>query len=253
MQHLLLENGLPKEEADKIPATGPNGRLLKGDVLAYLGRIQESYAIEQSERIGKLAHLDLSNIKLAPPKKDAPKKPSPATDAAPIIEDLPSEIRLPVSLKAVYEVQKRVQNSIGVFLPLSTFIARATELANEDLPSSKIAKPTANELFNAVLGLDKVSGRTSQGSFIPQVTALPPTSLGLTRSSPLKKPDIIDLLSGQRPVSRTTKAPVTGAAGVVAPVNVFSVSVPKGDEQRAQIFLERVKAVLEAEPGRLVV
>ena len=36
-------------------------------------------------------------------------------------------------------------------------------------------------------------------------------------------------------------------------MNVFSVSVPKGDEKRAQIFLARVKSVLEAEPGRLVV
>ena len=54
VQHLLRENGLPKEEADKIPATGPNGRLLKGDVLAYLGRIKDNYTSELSERIAKL-------------------------------------------------------------------------------------------------------------------------------------------------------------------------------------------------------
>jgi hypothetical protein len=35
-------------------------------------------------------------------------------------------------------------------------------------------------------------------------------------------------------------------------VNVFSVTVPKGDEKRAEVFLERVKSVLESEPGRLV-
>jgi len=34
---------------------------------------------------------------------------------------------------------------------------------------------------------------------------------------------------------------------------VFSINVPKGDEKRGQVFLERVKTVLEAEPGRLVV
>jgi hypothetical protein len=28
--------------------------------------------------------------------------------------------------------------------------------------------------------------------------------------------------------------------------------VPKGDEKRAQLFLDRVKMVLEEEPGRLV-
>ena len=46
---------------------------------------------------------------------------------------------------------------------------------------------------------------------------------------------------------------MTGAAGVAGPLNVFSVSVPKGDEKRGRIFLERVKTVLEVEPGRLVV
>jgi hypothetical protein len=29
--------------------------------------------------------------------------------------------------------------------------------------------------------------------------------------------------------------------------------VPKGDEKRGRVFLERVKSVLEVEPGRLVV
>jgi pyruvate/2-oxoglutarate dehydrogenase complex dihydrolipoamide acyltransferase (E2) component len=251
VQHLLKENGLPKEEADKIPATGPNGRLLKGDVLAYLGKIEESYAAESSARIKKLTHLDLSNVKLAP-KKEAPAK-KPAAEAPVAAEELEVEIALPVSLKAVVECQKRVQESIGVFLPVSTFISRATELANEDLPKSKTAKPTADELFNAVLGLDKVAGsRVSSGRFIPQVTALPPTTL---RASPpaSKKLDIIDILGAKKPAGRSTRPPVVGAERVIGPINVFSVSVPKGDEKRGHVFLQRVKSVLEAEPGRLVV
>lgn len=251
--HLLKENGLPKEEADKIPATGPNGRLLKGDVLAYVGRIEESYAAEQSERIGKLAHLDLSNIKLAAPKKSAPPEKAAASEAQPIAEDPDVEIALPISLKAVKECQKRVQESIGVFLPVSTFIARATELANEDLPRSKTAKPSSDELFNAVLGLDKAAKKQySRGHFTPQVTSLPPTTLRVT-SPTFKKPDILDILSGGKSVAHATKAPVVGAERVVAPVDVFSVSVPKGDEKRGHTFLQRVKTVLEVEPGRLVV
>ncbi|KAF2264328.1 hypothetical protein CC78DRAFT_232354 [Lojkania enalia] len=253
--HLLKENRLPKEEADKIPATGPNGRLLKGDVLAYLGRIESSYSAEQSERIGKLAHLDLSNIKLAAPKKEAvPEKPAAPVEAPPAIEEEPDvEIALSISLKAVLEVQKRVQESVGVSLPISTFIARATELANEDLPRSRKAKPTADDLFNAVLGLDIVTRKTSLGSFTPQVTALPATTVGVTKPATTKKSDIIDILAGKKS-GRPAKAPAVSAEkGVVGPVNVFSVSVAKGDERRAQVFLERVKSVLEAEPGRLVV
>jgi hypothetical protein len=194
----------------------------------------------------KLSHLDLSNIKPMA-KKEAPKKP--AAEAPAVSEDLPVEVALPVSLTAVMECQKRVKDSIGVFLPLSTFVARAAELANEDLPRSKVAKPTADELFNAVLGLDKISVKYSRGNFIPEVTALPPTTISNKRA-PAPKSDILDMLAGKK---SPAKRSVTGAAGVVGPLNVFSVSVPKGDEKRGRVFLERVKTVLEVEPGRLVV
>lgn len=253
VQHLLRENGLPKDEADKIPATGPNGRLLKGDVLSYLGRIEGSYAAESSQRIGKLSHLDLSNIKVAAPKKDVPSKEASAASEAPI-SDPDVEIALSVSLKAVIECQKRVQESIGVYLPVSTFIARAAELANEDLPRSKTSKPSADELFNAVLGLDKVAGKKyARGQFTPQITAMPLTTLR-TKPSTAKKADIMDILAGKAPVARSRKTTaIGGAERATALLNVFSISVPKGDEKRGQVFLERVKSVLEAEPGRLVV
>ncbi|KAH7402621.1 pyruvate dehydrogenase protein x component [Pyrenochaeta sp. MPI-SDFR-AT-0127] len=253
VQHLLLVNGLAKEEADKIPATGPNGRLLKGDVLAYVGQIAGSYPSELAERFKTLSHLDLSNIKTAP-KKEASQKPAAAAEASLATEDLNIEVALPISLTAVVECQKRVKDSIGVFLPLSTFVARAAELANEDLPKSKTAKPSADELFNAVLGLDKVSGQKySRGQFVPQVTALPPTLLQSARAPGTKKPDVLDVLAG-KVSTRGVKAPaVGGAETVVGPLNVFSISVPKGDEKRGRVFLERVKSVLEVEPGRLVV
>ena len=76
VQHLLKVNGLPKEEADKIPATGPSGRLLKGDVLAYLGKINESAGSEVAARLKKLSHVDLSNIKLMS------QKPKPVSEKA---------------------------------------------------------------------------------------------------------------------------------------------------------------------------
>ncbi|CBX94561.1 hypothetical protein LEMA_P120520.1 [Plenodomus lingam JN3] len=250
VQHLLEVHGLPKEEADKIPATGPNGRLLKGDVLAYVGQISNSYPSELADRFKVLSHLDLSNIKVAA-KKEAPKK-APAATAPAAAEEVDIQVAMPLSLTAVLECQKRVKDSIGVFLPLSTFIARAAELANEDLPKSKTAKPSADELFNAVLGLDKVSGQKySRGNFIPQVTALPPKTLQSSRSSETKKPDLLDILAGKSS-GRKAKASA-GSEKVAGPMNVVSISVPKGEEKRGQVFLERMKTVLEGEPGRLVV
>ena len=249
VQHLLGLNGMSSSDADQIPATGPNGRLLKGDVLAYLGKIPKDYSSEASERIEKLSHLDLSNITLAEPAKkpEAPRK----AEAAPKIQ-LPSEteIAVPISLAAVIAVQKRVQDKLGIFLPLSTFVARASELANEDLPASK-RKPTADDLFNSVLGLDKVGSSSSRGRYIPEITALSPVPPPVPRKA--KKADIIDVLSapkGRRAEVRPEDLPA--ALGVSAGDNIFSVTAKVGEEERVTEYLERLKLALEKEPGRLV-
>ncbi|TVY47601.1 putative pyruvate dehydrogenase protein X component, mitochondrial [Lachnellula occidentalis] len=247
--HLIHEQGLEQADVDKMTPTGPNNRLLKGDVLAYLGSISSSYPTELSAKIQRLSHLDLSNIKLAPP----PAAPKPAQESAPTSPPVAEvlEVAVPISMSSVIEVQQRIQKTLGIFLPLSTFIARATDVANDDLPQSKLHKPSADELFNQVLGLDKVSSVYGvRGAFLPQITALPQAAPATKPRKPAAKSlDIIDILSGTAKPSKLAPKP---APGMSASVNVFSVTVPKGDKKRAQIFLDRVKTVLEGEPGRLV-
>ncbi|KAF2486498.1 hypothetical protein BDY17DRAFT_291602 [Neohortaea acidophila] len=250
VEHLLHANGYSTSEVDKIPTSGPNGRLLKGDVLAYLGRINKEYPEKQSKRIEKLSHLDLSNIRIS--KKEAT-KPAQADKAKSAAAELPqeTEIALPITLSAVIATQKRVQDSLGIFLPLSTFIARASELANEDLPPSRNRKPTADELFNSVLGLDQIH-HSSRGSFIPQIMGISNPPLVASRAL-AKKPDIIDFLApkaAKRKVSPVTAAPA--AVGVSPSGNIFSVTARVGEEARAAEYLERMKVALEQEPGRLV-
>lgn len=252
VQHLIHEKGLSEADIEKMTPTGPNNRLIKGDVLAYLGSVSSSYPTELSEKILKLSHLDLSNIKLAAPAPaPAPaKKPEPAPE--PVIED--REIAVPISLASVLEVQRRVQKSLGIHLPLSTFVARASDFANDDLPRSKNYKPSADELFNQVLGLDKVTSESGvRGDFFPQITAL---SEGAPVARPAKAAakgaDILDILSGKTKRAPSSSKTAKPSPDTSAAVNVFSVTVPKGDEKRAHVFLDRVKSVLEGEPGRLV-
>ncbi|KAI4096539.1 MAG: hypothetical protein LQ344_001047 [Seirophora lacunosa] len=259
---LLHEEGIPAADVDKIPATGPKGRLLKGDVLAHLGRISRSYPSEQSARISKLGHLDLSKIHVAPPAK-APARLPAASEELPHMQEAEvepgTEVAVSISLKSVLEVRERIRKTLGVTMPLSTFIARATDVANDDLPRSENYKPSADELFNQVLGLHKVNIKTSRGAFTPQVTALP--SLSHTSQAPAgpgKGPDIIDILTGNQPTKARPRiglpppGVLTGAESGAA-TNVFSVSVAQGEEKRAKIFLERVKTMLQVEPGRLVI
>ena len=255
---LLHEKDLSLSEADNIPASGPKGRLLKGDVLAYLGQIDKSYPSEQSARITKLGHLDLNNMKVAPPKEAAKTPPSKATSPPPAEKSLDTEIAIPISLSSVLAVQKRTQETLGVTLPLSTFLARATELANEDLPRST-APPTADELFNDVLGLNNISTQVSRGDYIPQITALPSRPMLSERTGPRReeKEDIYDILTG-RPTLSSAKRPAVPPAGIMGgsrpgdSTNVFSVNAAKGEEKRARVFLERVKTILQVEPGRLI-
>lgn len=255
---LLHENGLDASKADEIPATGPKGRLLKGDVLVYLGKARSDSAASVQARYDKLAHLDLSNIKVAEKKN---KKPAPETDdkaagaGKPAAEEA-LQVNLPISLASVIEVQNKVRDTLGVFLPLSTFIARAMDVANDELPLARDHKPTADELFNQVLGLDKVGPRGSQGHYVPQISALPPPaslSLGRTFGGAAAKADIYDILAGgAAPAKKAAAAAPAGRSGLSTGVNVFSLKVPKAEEKRAKVFLERVKGVLENEPGRLV-
>ncbi|KAL2128602.1 hypothetical protein VTI74DRAFT_8953 [Chaetomium olivicolor] len=247
--HLLKENGLDESAISGITPTGPNGRILKGDVLAFLGKINAKTPSEVSSRFEKASHLDLSNIKVAKapePKKVIVKEAAPVPPPAPV----KSVVTVPVSLSAVVEAQKKIQKSLGVFLPLSTFIARASEVANDELPLPAGYQPTADELFNQVLGLNKVARpKVSRGHYIPQIAALPPASL-LSRPTASKKADIIDILAGSKPKPAAKKTAVLPGASTGP--NVFSLQVPKAEERRAQVFLERVKVVLENEPGRLV-
>lgn len=243
--HLLKINGLDASVADNIPATGPNGRLLKGDVLAYLGKINAETPSEIESRYKHASHLDLSNIKVAkaPEVKKVEKAPEPAAPRAP--EKI--SVSLPVSLDAAIEVQTRVQKKLGIYLPLSTFISRASDLANEELPLPAGTQPTADELFNQVLGLDKVGPKSSRGHYLPQIAAFETASFVPSKSAG-RKSDIIDLLSGAGPSRRPSQKQSVSAPGS----NFLSLHVPKTEERRAKVFLERLKLVLEVDPGRLV-
>ncbi|KAI0388640.1 mitochondrial pyruvate dehydrogenase protein x component-like protein [Xylariaceae sp. FL0594] len=253
--HLIKENKLDESAISEMTPTGPQGRLLKGDVLAYLGSISANRPEEIMKRFNHNAHLDLSNIKIAAPKEVAKKaEKAPVKEAAPIPEDL--LVSLPISLAGVIEVRKKLEDTLGTFVPLSTFLERAAEVANDQLPLPSNYKPTADELFNQVLGLDQVGPKSSRGRYLPQIAALPPSSLtGVAPRPKAKKVDVIDFLaatSNKKKAAPKARTASPGQAGVSTGTNFFSLKVPKEEEKRAKVFLQKLKVVLETEAGRLV-
>lgn len=250
---LLHQQGIPDSEVSKIPATGPKGRLLKGDVLAYLGSIQADYPAEQAARLEKMAHLDLSNIKIAPPP--APPKPVETPAFEEDLPELPSDISVAasISLESVLSTQKRIKETLGVTVPLSTFIARAIEIANDDLPRSPFSQPSASELFDQILGAPPIV--TGRGNYIPEINAVPIDEFESYEEEEHVEEDIIDILAGNvnSPERRSAAvAPVESSGPTPAALNVFSVTVPAGEERRAKTFLDRLNTVLTVNPGSLV-
>ena len=65
--------------------------------------------------------------------------------------------------------------------------------------------------------------------------------------------DVYDILTGT-PMRRAKAVPLAGrgGGGEGGETNVFSVVAARGEEKRARVFLERVKNVVEGEPGRLI-
>lgn len=196
--------------------------------------------------------LDLSNIKIAPPP--APPKPAATPAVEEALPELPSDISVAasISLESVLSTQKRIKETLGVTVPLSTFIARATEMANDDLPRSPLSQPSASELFDEVLGAAPVL--TGRGSYIPEINTVPIDEFESYAEEEYVEEDIIDVLAGNVTPKRSSApvAPVESNISIPAALNVFSLTVPAGEERRAKTFLDRLNTILTANPGSLV-
>ncbi|KAL7789890.1 hypothetical protein V8C37DRAFT_190700 [Trichoderma ceciliae] len=252
---LVHERGISKEDVSRIKGTGPNGRLLKGDVLAFLGAINADRPATVSSHLTKLAHLDLSNIKVAEKKPAAAPKEPEAAPKAPKAEPKPEKVlvELPIALGNVAQLQRRLLDSADVSVSIATFISKATAFANSRLPV--VPRPsTRNELFDEVLGLGKVKAtKYSQGAYIPTV---PDFSFAASRRTSTPKSDIIDILAGSAKksgsLSAQRAAPRLDARLAADGSHTFSLLVPKEEKARAELFLERCKLALEEVPETLI-
>lgn len=217
-------------------------------MLAYIGSIASDYPSAQAAQLAKLSHLDLSNVKVAPAAKPAEKEQK-APEAVAAAPPATASVAISISLAAVLSVQRKMQKKLGTRIPVSEFLARASELANEELPRARTEKRSADELFDELLGEPAIM--TSRGDYIPELNVVEVSQGGSRRGG--VKEDLIDFLAGKKEQKTTVaETPLVEEQNVMAADNVFSLTVPVGDEFRARTFLERVQALLQTKPGRLV-
>lgn len=130
---ILHENNIDRNTAlNDIPATGPKGRLLKGDVLAYLGKISKEAPQDIAAYVKLKEHLDLTGIKPAAPIKadvanGGPSESATVSAAAPAkpktINKLKFSFRAPLGELSSQEFQY----TVGQALKLAKLIAYSTE------------------------------------------------------------------------------------------------------------------------------
>lgn len=159
---LLHENHISKEEAlDKIEASGPKGRLLKGDVLAFLGKIKKESVAKVADYINHKQHLDLSNIVSAGVASSKPKtaeagKEDKATAEKPVQPPAKPQNILTVQLssdlddtvnkeKFQYAFEKSIHSAIK-----RTYAKRFPQYANSPMESSTITR-NPDDLFDDLL------------------------------------------------------------------------------------------------------
>ncbi|KAG0214365.1 hypothetical protein BGX28_002182 [Mortierella sp. GBA30] len=148
--HLLLQNHI--QDVTKIPSTGPKGRVLKGDVLAFLGKIKARPAPEPTIPQPKI---------LPPASKPAPAPSSTASTSAPgtAFTDSPtsnmrkviasrlseSKTTIPHSyvtrdivIDNMMKLRRLLADELHVKVSVNDFLIKAASLALRDVPESNV-------------------------------------------------------------------------------------------------------------------
>ncbi|XBW36020.1 hypothetical protein QEN19_001595 [Hanseniaspora menglaensis] len=153
---LLHLNHISTEKAiAEIPATGPKGKLLKGDVLLYLQKINKDTYIKLHEYLQKGTVLDLSNIEL---KKAEPKKVETPIVLKPIV--LTANVNLPPLVEGAYfeDVEEAISKKLQ---KLEREVYKLQALRSEYYDAdfeSLVSKRYSESLFKYEWSLDTIGG-----------------------------------------------------------------------------------------------
>ena len=107
---LLQQYGI--EDPKSITATGPQGRLLKGDVLAHIGSINRDVPKTLQDILARKQTLDLSNVQVQ--QREA--SPPPESHSSPPTKSpTPPSISTVVNLATLYYVKPEIYRSNPIF------------------------------------------------------------------------------------------------------------------------------------------
>lgn len=150
VEFMLAREGISREDAlSKITATGPNGKILKGDVLAYLGKIPAeentriASFIADSEKLD-LSHIELASTEVEEPAKDEAKEAA-GEKAAP---ETKKPVKQPTLVKGEFIISKEIPPKVLSKL-IASAVAKAetAAYATKNYASSDLIDPLFEDLI----------------------------------------------------------------------------------------------------------
>lgn len=244
---LAVNNNMtPEQVIATVPASGPNGRITKGDILAHLGKISKSDVESITSEIAKLQHLDLSNIKVKKAEpQEAPKKveeKSTAKDEGPAKGTDKPKPAPPIVLNGMFTLieieafRNSLSASTGFAPSLKSVVEKASKLAFRDVPL--FSQPKRSILNDPVF--DALVAPSNRGLKPFEVKIEYPRAVGVKKAS--AKQDIFDLLAA---TPKRSSARVVSADTLNVSVTVNKKYV--GGEAKAKVFLDRFGFYLSRE------
>lgn len=221
VSQLLAEKGISKDEAfEKIKGSGKNGRLLKGDVLAYFGLISQDSVVKIAKYIKSGESLDLSNIQL---KKESltdsqPKQKQDSTEKV-SIKPKPIILSEQLSLKVPKDVShEQLERSLNAFV-------KEAYRYTHDQPLTNTSSDYFDPIFEALVTESPSESRFKVNYQLISLDAELPSKV---------EEDIFDLLSGSSEKESSKKADESKPNEYILNIDIqvnerFSDSVDKSE------------------------
>lgn len=266
---LALDNNLTKEDViEKVLASGPKGRVTKGDILAYLGKVPRGDVDSLVTSIQKLQHLDLSKVIIKPQPveraavssapvqkpdtKSASSQTPPASTSSAVLPAAPPNPPKPkpivlsgiFTLADINYLQDGVAANIGSSISTKSLIEKASKYALRDSHKLFATKQSKSVFFDPIFEDIIAPSALGQPPFVVSIK-YPRSS---TPSLALKHDSYDDFLG-------TPKSPKATAA--IGTSELLSVDVTinnkyPGATDKAKIYLDRLGFYLSQGKGELL-
>lgn len=221
VQLLLHANNISNEDAlNNIQASGPNGRILKGDVLSYLGKVSQEAIAKLTKYIQKGEVLDLSNIELKKPEP-ASKAPESVVKKEPVI--FTEQLHLKVEPNVTFEQFSR---------SLKSYIDEARIISHGE-PVSNVQSDYYDALFEELITPEPRKPRFSVSYDIIPLNA---RSLNAKQQD-----DIFDLLAGTKNTPASTESGNLQSNEVLVNLSVQVSDKFSDAKLKAERFVDYVK------------